>query len=567
MIGKTRSAPRWTPIPPGWDWGQVAAMCRGISAILACPDLASAARQILISCRTLLRAPVASVALLPEDAAGPLLAWLDSRGTPRAARRPRAHPAGRIQAAIDQVGRGYLANRNPRVTGLPLPPGLHGRPANFLAVPLALGGKPVGVICLAGKPGGFTPQDLVVATSFGALATAAHQKCSLTDHLEGRVTRATRALTRANAALHAKVDAYEKVRKSLQVERRFRIAVENAVPVGILVGDGRGCIVHANRAFRKLTGWRQRDLIGCSAPFPFWAPEEARTMANGYRRFLRSDGPPEEQLLLFRKRDGERFDAWLLATRVPGPRGASVGWVASVSDITRQRRTEAALRESESRLRRLSAELLAVEERERKRISRDLHDSLGQTLSALKYRLEEAAAECRGCAGSGSVRGKLDSADRILGGAIEEIRTIVSDLRPSLLDDLGLHSAIGWFCREFRRIHPGIRLQSSIRVEKREIPEPLKTTIFRLLQEALTNVARHSGADRASVALLRRGADLELAVRDNGRGLPPAGRRHGVGIIGMKERTVLSGGSFSIESSAGRGTVVRALWRLPAVTR
>jgi len=249
--------------------------------------------------------------------------------------------------------------------------------------------------------------------------------------------------------------------------------------------------------------------------------------------------------------NGELFDAWVMAARIAGPRSADVAWVASVSDITRQRRTEAALRESEARLRRLSAELLAVEERERKRISRELHDSLGQTLSALKYRLEEATAECENCRGSRSVQGKLAAAARVLGAAIGEVRAAVSDLRPSLLDDLGLLAAIGWLCREHRKTHPGVRIRTVVGVGEREVPEPLKITIFRLLQEAMTNIARHSGADLVRIGSVAR---REAPIFGPGQraGFRPRDRTRGVGIIGMKERTELSGGVFSIVSPRGR---------------
>lgn len=381
---------------------------------------------------------------------------------------------------------------------------------------------------------------------------------------EDRAARAARDVKRVNEALRLKIRAYEEVKRSLVKERRFRRTVEDSLLTGVIVGDRRGCIVDVNPAFRKMTGWRKRDLIGCTAPFPFWAPEEAKVIAKIYRGFLRGARPPGGFQLRFCRKNGERFDAWVMAAVIADPRDDSIGWVASVSDVTHQRRTEAALRESEARLRRLSGELLAVEEQERKRISRELHDGLGQTLSALKYRLEEAVTACDSCRGAHLVREKLSLAAKVLATTIREVRTIVTGLRPSLLDDLGLLAAISWFCREFRKTRPGVRIRTDIGVAEREVPAALKTPIFRLLQEAMTNVGRHSGADFVRVGLRRSRGVLLFTVRDNGCGFSDEPRPLGVGIIGMKERTELTGGRFSLDSRAGKGTTVRASWPNPA---
>ncbi len=151
---------------------------------------------------------------------------------------------------------------------------------------------------------------------------------------------------------------------------------------------------------------------------------------------------------------------------------------------------------------------------------------------------------------------------------LDEVREICMALRPSLLDDLGILATIHWFLREFQKSHPEISIEKQLGVEERLVPEPLKIVIYRVLQEALNNIVKHSKADRVRVALKRKDKDqmLELAIEDNGRGfdleevLSVESTRRGLGLGSMRERVRLSGGSFSIESAKGAGTVVRASW-------
>jgi PAS domain S-box-containing protein len=377
-----------------------------------------------------------------------------------------------------------------------------------------------------------------------------------------RVARATRALTRSNAALRARVAAHAEAKRLLRAEKAFRVAVENSLLVGIVVADRRGRVLEVNRAFCALVGWPRRSLLGKTPPYPWWPPgEEAQRLAY-YRRLFRGRLPEGGIWTRMQRRGGESFDARVMLSRVHDRAGKAIALVASVTDVTQQQRTEAALRESAAQLKRLSARLLVAEERERARIARELHDSLGQTLTALKYRIEEAAGLCLACPGTHSAVKKLEATGTLLAGAIAEVRSIVMDLRPSVLDDLGLAAAIRWFCRQFRETHPGIRLALRIRLDGRPVREELRVPVFRLLQEALTNAGKHAGGERISVELRRGAGRLHLRVGDNGRGFVPQERSLGMGLLGMRERSELSGGVFAVASAPGRGTVVRASWPL-----
>lgn len=240
--------------------------------------------------------------------------------------------------------------------------------------------------------------------------------------------------------------------------------------------------------------------------------------------------------------------------------------IESVSiEITERQRAEEALRKSEEELRHLSSQLLKVQENERKRISRELHDSIGQSLTAIKFGLENARSQVAQDTAEASVE-LLATLIPLVQEASEEVRRIHTDLRPSMLDDLGILTTINWFCREFQLIYTGIRIEKQLDIKENDVPEPLKIIIFRILQEALNNVAKHSHADLVRLYFGKTDEIIRLAIRDNGRGfdmwdvLSMEEAEKGFGITSMKERAELSGGTFTIESSPGEGTVVEASW-------
>jgi PAS domain S-box-containing protein len=224
--------------------------------------------------------------------------------------------------------------------------------------------------------------------------------------------------------------------------------------------------------------------------------------------------------------------------------------------LTALRESEEELRHSRELMRELARRAVAVREEERSRISRDIHDDLGQNLTALKMDL----AYLRG---SDEVRGEaVDRMNQILDETIGRVREIASELRPPVLDDVGLPGAIEWAVAEFQK-RSGIACFVGIEGDAERLDESCSTALFRILQEALANVARHAGASRVSVFLTKYPNALMLEVQDDGKGVPEGvlvGRRS-LGILGMRERAKSCGGELGIESQPGQGTTVRV--RLP----
>jgi signal transduction histidine kinase len=236
-------------------------------------------------------------------------------------------------------------------------------------------------------------------------------------------------------------------------------------------------------------------------------------------------------------------------------------------EIGERLQIEESLRRSESEMRLMSEQILTAQEIERKRIAADLHDGIGQSLSAIKFSLESALGVCAAKYGSDEIR-RFDDIIVMMQTAVEEVRRISMDLHPSTLSDLGILPTVAWFCREFRGIYNSIRLETKIDLVEQQVPTPLKTVIFRILQESLNNIVKHSRAREVHLRLGIVADSIELEVRDNGIGFDHRtqaaceGPKAGFGFTGMRERAEFSGGRLLICSAPGEGTVVLASWPL-----
>jgi signal transduction histidine kinase len=215
-------------------------------------------------------------------------------------------------------------------------------------------------------------------------------------------------------------------------------------------------------------------------------------------------------------------------------------------------------------LRNLSSRLLSAQEEERKRIAGEIHDSLGSCLSGIKFKVEKTLKGIEET--PDATTESLNAVIPVIQEGIEECRRMQQDLRPSLLDDLGLLATLSWFCRRYQTIYTGIEVELEQTVEEADIPNALKIVIFRVTQEGMNNIAKHSKADLVNLRLSKMNGRIELVLEDNGQGfdlkkvLGSESTKKGLGLTSMRERTELSGGSFAIESSAGKGTIICVSW-------
>ena len=213
----------------------------------------------------------------------------------------------------------------------------------------------------------------------------------------------------------------------------------------------------------------------------------------------------------------------------------------------------------------LSSQLLTSQEKERKRVAQELHDSVGQTLSALKYSVESALNQA-----SKEVSVKfaqsIESLIPKIQYAVEEVGKIGKGLRPSVLDDLGIIATFSWFCREFEETYSDIQVKRKITLKEADVPDSLKVVIYRILQESLNNTAKHSKADLVGISLKKTDSTIEFSIKDNGNGfdvvntLLPENNKCGLGLISMIKRAELSGGSLVIHSDRERGTAIQVSW-------
>jgi signal transduction histidine kinase len=235
----------------------------------------------------------------------------------------------------------------------------------------------------------------------------------------------------------------------------------------------------------------------------------------------------------------------------------------SIRYAVERKRAEQTLQESERQLRFLSCRLLAAQEEERKRIAGELHDSIGSCLSAVKFGMENALKQMEEGRATPEPLKALVSLTR---RTIDDLRRIMADLRPPMLDDLGFIVTIRWLCREFQEIYGHVRMDIAIGVQEDEIPEQLKMTLFRVLQEALNNIAKYSQTARVELFLGKDAEGLEMVIKDYGVGfdmqsvLAMENHKKGLGLTSMKERVELTDGSFFIQTMLGLGTTIRASW-------
>ncbi len=354
-------------------------------------------------------------------------------------------------------------------------------------------------------------------------------------------------------------------------EERFRILVDAVRDYAIFMLDTDGRIRTWNQGAERIKGYQASEIIG--EHFSRFYPAEDLQAGKPQAELETAvrDGRVEDEGWRIRK-DGSKFWATVVITAMRDAAGNLMGFSKVTKDNTERMMVLKALRDSrrelhdsEDSLRRLSLHLLRTQDEERRRIGRDLHDSLGQTLSVLKMKLDSLAGSVATNKPASLIQ-NIAACSNLTEDCIKEVRTIAYLLYPPMLEEMGLKSAISWYVDGFSK-RSGVRTTFDIPGEFGRLPLHVETAIFRVLQESLTNVHRHSGSEVARVRLFNRGGTTILEVIDEGKGLPPQksgedGRENqlhvlGVGLRGMEERMRQLGGGLELLSSP-RGTTVIA---------
>jgi PAS domain S-box-containing protein len=340
--------------------------------------------------------------------------------------------------------------------------------------------------------------------------------------------------------------AEEALRES---EERYRELFENAKDA-IYVQDLKGIYISINRAAEKLSGYDRSEVIGKHFE-QFVAPEYLPLVRTNFAKKLIDQEQTAYEVEVIAK-DGRRVPVELNST-VIFKHGVPVGIQGIARDIAERKRTESALR-NYSRL------LIEAQEAERQHIARELHDQIGQVLTAIRINLQTIGTSCE----TEESQVLIDQGITIIDSALEQVRNLSFELRPSLLDGLGLVAALRWYSDQYSR-RTGIRTKTSTNLPEGQtrLREELETACFRIAQEALTNVVRHAKAKNVFISLRKLDHKVLLSIRDDGIGFDERSTNGGaaaihLGLRGMKERALALSGTLEIESAPAGGTEIRA---------
>jgi two-component system, NarL family, sensor histidine kinase UhpB len=353
--------------------------------------------------------------------------------------------------------------------------------------------------------------------------------------------------------------------RSQRNEARLYGIIRSAMEAIITVDQSQRVIIF-NPTAEKLFGCTAADALGAS--LDRFIPERFRTVHRAHVERFGVTGVTERQMGVQRRlyalhADGHEFPIEASISQVHD--GDEKLYTVMLRDITERVRAEDDLRASREELQRLSAKVLELREEEKMRIARELHDDLGQQLTALKMEVSFAESELSGAGavaaapGLGNVYAQIDS-------IVASVRRIAADLRPVMLDDLGLVPAIEWLVHDFSARYK-IRVLAHVDVGEIAFNRDAGTAVFRMIQEALTNVARHSGATEVMLDIVRDEPHCIVRIADNGRGMASDGRpgKNSFGLLGLRERAVRLGGDLHVQTAPGQGFALTVTLPLSAV--
>jgi two-component system sensor histidine kinase UhpB len=404
---------------------------------------------------------------------------------------------------------------------------------------------------------------LLISGSIGEDAAVAAMRAGAADYLDKhRLTRLVPTVERELREAERRCQGRHAAQQQRESEQRLRLAIDLA-QLGTFEWDLVSDRIDVDERMLHILGLPPGTEIGSYAGAMQRIHPDDRAMVNKWTESMENGTKYTRQYRIVR---GDGVVRWVASrTYIQKVDGRPVRLLGVLQDIHDLKNAEQELRASSERLQHLSRQLLDAQETERRRIARELHDEIGQGLTAgilsLQITLQNPA--------SAPVAGDVEDALKVLETTLQQVRNMSVDLRPAILDDLGLASALQWYLDRVARragFQPHLRTQGL----PARLPPELATVCFRVVQEALTNIVRHARAQNVHVEVAPAGQELHLSVRDDGAGFDVAAARQraqrggSLGMLSMEERVTLLGGQFTIESAPGEGARIFACLPLPA---
>ena len=340
-------------------------------------------------------------------------------------------------------------------------------------------------------------------------------------------------------------------------EERLRLLVESAADYAIFTTTPDNQIDSWSAGAEKVFGWTESEALGKSGAIIFTPEDRAKGAPEQEIQIALQEGrAPDERFHL--RKSGALFYASGVMTLLKDVAGRVQGFVKIARDMTEQIEAERAVRDKE-----MLQKLVAAQEGERKRIARDLHDELGQQLTALRLKLDAARKIC----GDAELCGEIDEMELIAKNIDHGVDFLAWELRPAALDDLGLVAVLDNYVKQWSN-HSGVTAElRAVNLKRARFPSEIETNLYRIVQEALNNTHKHARAKSVEVVLEKRDGLIALLIEDDGAGFNLKNKKNslkGIGLTGMKERAALIGGTLEIESAPRKGTTVFV--RIPTST-
>lgn len=403
------------------------------------------------------------------------------------------------------------------------------------------------------------PLIFALSSIFVVLLVAAQNKSSTSlRHAHGVLSLTIRNLRETNGALRLEIKEHARAEAALRLAyQRLTYHVENT-PLAVIEFDKDFTIKRWSGRAEEIFGWTAAEALSKNAYDPNFRIiyEEDKTAVSKVFEEL-TQGAVNRNVSMNRNytKSGEVIFCEWYNSVLKDEHGKLITVLSLVLDVTKRRMAEATLSNSYEEIRQLSNHLQNIREEERSHIAREIHDELGQQLTVLKMDVLGLSRKLTGA--DAAIHQKIGEIIELLDQTVGSVRRISSELRPSLLYNLGLAAAIEWQLKDFER-RSGIKTVFIEPVEELNITDPVKNGLFRIFQESLTNAGRHSKAGKIIVGLERNNGHLILTVEDDGGGfeMEKIGSKRTLGILGMKERCQMMGGNFEIRSSPSNGTSV-----------